>query len=250
MRIIRWAACLLAVGCFAGCHTALEDNNSAIKALSRDKPLEREPEMPASQVAQACLVTARDLERGGHDAEAIQLYERARGYNPKLTRATHRLAVLYERNGKIAEAVAEYQKGLEQTPKDAELLNDFGYFELTRGNLEEAEKLLRAAVAQKPKHQRAWGNLGLVLAQREKYKESYEAFVSASTPAEAHSNLGMILAQQQRLESARAELEEALRLNPELAAPRRVLAWLDEHKNAPPIVATVAGPATPNSAAR
>jgi Flp pilus assembly protein TadD len=172
-------------------------------------------------------VTAEDLATSGHDEEAIKLYERARQYNPKLTQCSHRMALCYERSGQYAEALAEYQKALKTTPKNAELLNDFGYFYLQRGNLDEAEKALRASVASDAKCLQAWANLGLLLGYRERYGEAYEALAKAATPAEAHSNLGVILAQQQKFEAARAEFEQALTLNAELKQPRQLLAWLD-----------------------
>jgi tetratricopeptide (TPR) repeat protein len=215
-----------------GCHSALDDRPNMVASLNREEPARTEPELPISQAAQACFVTAEDLAASGHDDEAIQLYDRARQYNPKLTQCSHRMALCYERSGKYAEALAEYQKAMKSSPKDAALLNDVGYFYLQRGNLDEAEKSLRAAVASDAKCLPAWANLGLVLGYRQRYGEAYEALAKAATPAEAHSNLGVILAQQEKFAAARAEFQQALSLNAELQQPRRLLAWLDQRSQA------------------
>jgi Flp pilus assembly protein TadD len=225
-------AALMMLALSAGCHSALDDRPNMVASLNRDEPSRAEPELPISQSAQACFVTAEDLAASGHDEEAIKLYERARQYNPKLTQCSHRLALCYERSGKYAEALAEYQKALKSTPKDAALLNDIGYFYLQRGNLDEAEKALRASVTNDAKCLPAWANLGLVLGYRERYGEAYEALAKAATPAEAHSNMGVILAQQDKFDEARTEFQQALALNAELQQPRRLLVWLDQRSQA------------------
>src|SRR5689334_14782655 len=51
-------------------------------------------ELPPEQAARACLVTAQALEKNGQEAEAITLYDKARGYDPRLTGVSRRLAVL------------------------------------------------------------------------------------------------------------------------------------------------------------
>ena len=228
----RWLGIFSITAALTGCHSAIDDRPNMVASLNRDEPARAEPELPISQAAQACFVTAEDLANSGHDEEAIKLYERARQYNPKLTQCSHRLALCYERSGKYAEALAEYQKALKSTPKDAELLNDVGYFYLQRGNLDEAEKALRALVTHNPKCLTAWANLGVLLGYRERYGEAYEALAKAATPAEAHSNLGVVLAQQQKFDAARAEFLQALTLNAELKQPRQFLAWLDGRSKA------------------
>ena len=78
-----WVAC--AVGILSGCHSALDDSPGMIASLDQgsDSSSVHEPELPLRQAAQACIVTAQQLESAGHDSEAAQLYERARGYDPQ-----------------------------------------------------------------------------------------------------------------------------------------------------------------------
>jgi Tfp pilus assembly protein PilF len=210
----------------AGCHTAI---NEAINPLAgQQEGKQGESELPLSDAARACLVTAQEMEQTGHDAEAIQLYERARQYNPKLSQCGRRLALLYERSGRFADARREYEQAIKTHPKDAELLNDYGYFQLQRGDLAPAEQTIRKSLDIKPKFQRAWGNLGLALAYQGRYDDAFQAFEKAAGPAEAHSNVGLILVQHGQPEAARKHLQEAIMLNAELEQPRRALAWLDK----------------------
>ncbi|MFN4260369.1 MAG: tetratricopeptide repeat protein [Gemmataceae bacterium] len=200
-----------------------------VAPLPLDRPPTPEPtELPPDKAADACLATARALERQGHPAEAIAQYERARQFNPKLIQVSRRLAVLYDQVGAFDLALGEYKKALQHAPRDAALLNDVGYCHYQRGDLAEAEQWLRKAIAQDPKHTQAWINLGLVLGQQRRYDESREAFGKVLSPAEAHSNLGVILAQHGELAEAKAACRQALALNPHLPQARIVLARLEK----------------------
>ncbi len=184
-------------------------------------------ELPPRQAGRACLATAQELEKSGHDAEAIAQYEKARQHDPSLTQVAHRLAVLYDRRCDYERARAEYQLALKQGPRDPDLLNDMGYSCSEREDWAEAEKWLRQATAIDPGHRPAWVNLGIVLARQGRDKESYEAFAKVLRPGEAHSNLGVIQAQRGQLAEARESLRQALALEPQLKQPRAVLDYLE-----------------------
>ena len=190
-------------------------------------------ELPPEQAAEVCLATARALEKEeGHEALAVLEYERARQANPRLDQVSWRLAVLHDRLGEHAQAEAEYRKALQAHPKDADLLNDLGYYHYKRGHWDEAEKVLRQALAVNGGHERAWVNLGLVLAEQQRDGESYEAFAKAVSPAEAHYNVGMILARHGKVNQARKALGDALALQPDLKPAQLALAALDHPPSA------------------
>src|SRR5262249_30063891 len=144
------------------------------------------------------------------------------------TQVTRRLAVLYDRQGDFVHALADYRVALQRAPRDADLLNDLGYCHYERGNWPEAEKALRDALKIDGEHKRAWGNLGLVLGQQERYQESYEAFAKVVSPGEAYANVGILQAQMGRSAEARASLRQALALAPDLKAAQAVLARVEE----------------------
>jgi Tfp pilus assembly protein PilF len=183
-------------------------------------------ELPPAQAAEACLATARQLEKNGFEAQAILQYEKARHYNSKAPVA-RRLAVLYDRQGDHQRALHEYNQALQAQPKDADLLNDIGYYYYQRQDWPRAEKHFRQALDSNPKHPRAWVNLGLTLGQQEHYEASYEAFAKAITPAEAHCNVGVLLAQHGKDDQAKMAFRKALDLEPNLKQAQAVLSRLD-----------------------
>jgi Tfp pilus assembly protein PilF len=192
-------------------------------------------DLAAGDAAALCLTLAHQVEQEGLEAEAARQYELARHYQPEVDVA-HRLAVLYDHLGSPALASAEYERAVEAHPNDADLLNDLGYSHYTHGQWAVAEQYLRRAVENNPQHQRAWSNLGMVLAQQGRTRESLEAFQHSVSPAEAQYNVGFLLAERGKTGEARAAYCEALRLQPDLAAAQLALAKLE-------------GPATPSAVA-
>ena len=186
-------------------------------------------ELPPKEAAHACLLAGEEMQKNGHNEQAIALYEKARSRDPSIKSVSHRLAVLYDAQGDSSRALAEYNKAVEADPQNPSLLSDFGYYYYERGNQAEAEKSLRAALAIDPKHVKALGNLGLVLAAEGRFDESFTAFSAAVGPAAAHSNVGVLLAKQGRYDQAKRAFHQALAIDPTLSQPRAFLDYLD-HK--------------------
>ena len=182
-------------------------------------------ELSPRQAADACIATAQELEGAGHHREATALYERARRHDPNATDYARRLAVLYELQGDANRARTEYRKALAEDPTNADLLNDFGYFHFGQGDLPQAESHLRHAVELSPGNDRAWTNLGIVLAHQSRYDEAYDAFARTVGPAGAHSNIGAIMAKQGKTDQAQHAFRQALSLNPNLKQPQAFLAY-------------------------
>lgn len=191
----------------------------------------KQKEMKPSEAAHACLVTADELAQNGHRREAILLYERARTLDPAAPVSRY-LAVLYDQEG-LPQALAEYNRAIAAAPRDANLMNDLGWYYYKRGDLDKAEKWLKAALQHAPQDDRVWVNLGMVLGEQRRYRESFDAFSRAVGPGAAHSNLGMILARHGQLAQAQQELRQALSMDPELEQPRAVLAYLADSQQPP-----------------
>jgi tetratricopeptide (TPR) repeat protein len=181
-------------------------------------------ELAPKDAAVACLAAAQDLDRGGKVTEAIYLYEKARGQDPKANAvATRRLAVLYDLAGDFDKASAEYATLIQANPKDAQLLNDLGYSHYSRGDWARAEQYLTQATALDPSLKRGWINLGLVLAATDRPDAALAAFTRAGTEAEARSNMGFALAAQGKTQEAVEQYRTALKLQPGLGVAQRGL---------------------------
>jgi Tfp pilus assembly protein PilF len=196
------------------------DSESAASAHSNQ-------ELPPKEAAQACMVTAEQMQNGGQVEQAILLYEKARRNDPSLTTIAHHLGVLYDVQGDSTRSLTEYKKAIEAEPKNPDVYSDVGYYYFKRGNLSEAERMLRKAVEIDPKHAKALTNLGMVLAMEQRFGESFEAFSKVVGPAAAHSNVGVLMAKQGRNDDARKEFHAALALDSTLKQPRAFLEYLD-----------------------
>jgi Tfp pilus assembly protein PilF len=182
-------------------------------------------ELSPRQAAEACVATAEELEGAGHLSEAAALYEKGRQHEPDVIDYSRRLAVLYDRLNLPERARPEYRRAIEQAPHNADLWNDFGYFLFRQGELTESESPLRKAIALAENHERAWTNLGIVLAHQARYGEAFEAFSRVVGPAAAHSNVGAIMAKHGQTHQACTAFHQALAINPSLRQPQVFLAY-------------------------
>ncbi len=173
------------------------------------------------------MVTAEQMQNSGQVDQAILLYEKARRNDPSLKTIAHHLGVLYDLQGDSTRSLVEYKLALEAEPKNPDVYSDVGYYYFKRGNLGDAEQMLRKAVEIDAKHARALTNLGMVLAAKQRFGESFEAFSKVVGPAAAHSNVGVLMAKQGRNDDARKEFHAALALDSTLKQPKAFLEYLD-----------------------
>jgi tetratricopeptide (TPR) repeat protein len=103
------------------------------------------------------------------------------------------------------------------TPTPPDIALDLFALALRRhqaGDLDRAEHLYRQALQADPGHADAWHGLGVLASQRGRPDRAF---------AEAYGNLGHVLYKQGKLAEALANLREAVRLKPDLAAAHNEL---------------------------
>jgi tetratricopeptide (TPR) repeat protein len=205
-------------------------------------------ELEPKAASEACLAAASEMEKAGQIEEAIRLYEKARGDFPNLSSTIgRRLCILYDKAGDFTKATNEYEALLTANPNDADLLSDVGYSYYCRGDWANAEKHLRKATKVQASHKRAWLNLGLTLAAQARWQESYDTFLMAVAPGEAHCNLGFCMASQGMYEDAKNQYRKAVEIDPGLQMARVAITKLE---NMPPpgtvVQAAAKTPADPN----
>ena len=204
-----------------GCHNSplISDKSSA----SLDPPVKqahkviKTDNLSADESADACIETARELERNGWEREAIVVYQRALKFAPKQKGVARRLARLEARAGNAKAARKHFETALTETPNEANLLNDYGFFLYEHGEFSKAEELLRKALDQKPQDTRFQTNLARVFAAQKRYEQSLDLFEKAVGPAAALSNLAILLTQQGEYKTAEILLDESIALEPNLA---------------------------------
>lgn len=265
------APCLLICGCGEWLATVLTDSPLARMEVPRGSiPLEPDSStetLSHAETVRLLVVHGDKLVEHGREAQALAQYEKARSLQPDYPGLAHKLALLYDRLAQDQKALAEYQRALQQQPHDPQILNDLGYFHYQRGRFAQAEHYFRQALAMCSRHQNratAWFtqpfapkpaentiqqrvliNLGLALAQQDKFQEAYAAFTQVLPPAPAHYNLAVVLLQraghlpeheatrqQHYRELARQHLQHALRLDPSLRLARALLEELDKPRPA------------------
>jgi len=194
--------------------TGLSSESSASSALGN------------KESAMACLKTAQQLDSQHHGREAIALYERARGFDPKLKNVSRRLAVLYAQSKDSAKAKVEFDNAIAESPKDASLRSDAGYFFMQTGDLEKAEVHLVESRNLSQGHPQGTIHLAMLRAKQERIDESLALFSEVVGPAPAHANLGVILAKSGKRDLAIEHLEQAHQLDPSLPVPPAFLKQL------------------------
>jgi Tfp pilus assembly protein PilF len=209
---------------------------------STQKPAETM--LPANESAKACQAVAEKLALQGHIDHAIEELLKARAFD-RHADVSPVLARLYARKNEDRLALDEFAQALKDHSKDPNLWNDLGYFHYQRGRWDEAEKNYRKVVElddENNSRQRGWTNLGLTLGQKGQYPEALAAFEKANRPADARCNLAFVLCTQGKIDQAKEQYQEALKIDPGSKLARNALAKLDHVSQVKPPVATPASP--------
>ncbi len=203
----------------------------------------------------------------GDHARAIQAFKKAVELDPKNARAHYNLALAYLSQGKLDEAIAALEEAVKAAPENSYLRARLGALLAVKGELDRAEEVLTEAVRMDPKNSLAWDYLGQVrlkkgdyagaIAALKKavelaplaYPEAYfylgqaylelgdaekarfyltKAVVLASKNADYRYWLGVANEKLGDLEGARAQYQEALKLDPEHKKAKEALARLQQ----------------------
>src|SRR2546423_14329389 len=83
-RYSSWSMLVLGLGLLSplGCISLRAPGTDVALASKPAEPAAKAPvELPPERAAEACLATAQELEKTGHEADAIAQYEKARQHN-------------------------------------------------------------------------------------------------------------------------------------------------------------------------
>ena len=162
--------------------------------------------------------------------EAIAHYSEAVRLAPDEAEWHVNLGLLLVRKGEIARAAESFERAVRLRPRDAESYNNLGAMLARLGRTPEAIAAYARALEIKPQYALARRNLGLALASHGDIPGGIAACLEALrlSPNEAawHYEVAVMLLGQRRIEDARVQLNDTLRLDATHEGARQTLAAL------------------------
>jgi predicted CXXCH cytochrome family protein len=194
---------------------ALRDDGQLAKALP--VYLEALRRNPKFVVAMQKLGDA--LRRSGEYGGAAEVLQRATSLEPDRAAAWHELGLTYQAQGKKADAVVALQRAVELDPDLSEAYNNLGVIWSAGGEQARAESAFREAIRIQPDYADAHGNLGNLLSGGDLSEARYHFEIALRLrpdDAVTRYNYAMVLGRTRHFDEAQRELEESLRVDPEL----------------------------------
>ncbi|MBI3884552.1 MAG: ammonia-forming cytochrome c nitrite reductase subunit c552 [Opitutae bacterium] len=186
----------------------------AYLALSLDQPAGR-------------LRAGQDLANRGDLAGAEKEIAQAAAWDPQSPVILDAHGLVLAGLGRPAEAAEKFSRAAGLAPADAPVALRAALALAEAGQWDAAEKMFRLAVARDPRFDRAWYNLGLLLAQRERLADAAEALRRAEAAAPAVADypyaLATVLLRAGDPGGARAAAQRALTLAPGHPGARQIL---------------------------
>lgn len=174
------------------------------------------------------VAAARLFENQSKFVEAQDHYQKALQVAPKDLSALVGLARLHDRQGNWQKAVELYQQAIKVEPNNSLVYNDLGLCLARQQQHETALQALNKAVALTPGSAKYRNNLATVLEEVGRSDEAFQQLSAGNSPAVAHYNLGYLLQQKGQRAEATQHYQQALAIDPSLAAARDMLVQLGE----------------------
>jgi tetratricopeptide (TPR) repeat protein len=191
------------------------DRSSKFDAV-RDPPLNAETHFAAGQLADA---------QNAWDRGVVQ-YQAALKLKPNFPEALFRLGVDYMHLKQYPQAIATWKQYIKATNESATGYSNLGFAQYVSGDPAAAEASYRKGIERDPKNQHCRVNYGVMLAMQDRISDATLQFQAVLSPAEVHYNLGSVYEQRGKIEQARSEYAEALKLDPKLTDAQTRLASL------------------------
>ncbi len=182
----------------------------------------------------ALINAAQSLDKMGDHGRAAQMIRQAIRIKPTEGDYHYQLANALADSGDVAAAKASFEDALRLKPDHASARINLGNLYLQENRIEDAQAMYRQVLARNPDNSTANVNLGRTLLQQERWIPALQAFrrVPSSDPLAAESKFGAgwALSRLDQREEAKAELREALRIDPGHTAVAAELAKLEADK--------------------
>jgi tetratricopeptide (TPR) repeat protein len=172
------------------------------------------------------LSMAQMSDRGGNVDHARSMYQRALSIDARNREAMLGLARLEDREGNLDQAIHIYRQAMALNPQDAKVFNDLALCHARKNELSLSASALETAIRLNPQKQLYRNNIAKVLVEMNYIDPALSHLSAVHSPAVAQYNLGVLLHQRGRSNEAARFLENASRLDPQLAAANELLAQI------------------------
>lgn len=163
-------------------------------------------------------------------------YQRALKQDPKHKGALAGIARMYVKTGEQAKAAEAFKKYVEVHPKDADVYHEAAMACARFQDWTGATKWCEGALQLDPENRAYRKTLGFCQARAGKWDEAFASMCRVMPEAQARYNMAAVLLHTNNADACRAQLQLALRADPQHAATRDFLAELDEtHPTAPAV---------------
>jgi Flp pilus assembly protein TadD len=185
------------------------------------------------------LALARTLREVGEPNQALKMLREFADRQPRSSWEVLSFeGILEDERGQLAEAEKSHRAALALAPEQSALHNNLGFNLLSQKKTDAAITEFRRAIELDPKSEIAHNNLAGALARSASgSQEALAEWTRSGNPAVAHNNLAAALIEQGHYPEARAELNTALALQPNLSSALDNLKLLSEKDGKPAIVA-------------
>ncbi len=166
------------------------------------------------------LEQGRQLHREGHLEEAVAVYQKILGKDPRNAEALHLLGVVSLQEEDFLQAIQLIRDAIAIAGENPDYLNNLGQALYGAGDLPGALESYHRALIDSPRHLNALNNLGITLydlGRLEEAREAYEAALAqdGGGPDILH-NYGVLMQAMGNLEKAQESYLEALDLEPRM----------------------------------
>jgi tetratricopeptide (TPR) repeat protein len=220
---VRWS--LLSVALLGGCVTTTQPAGVANTNPDVQDSAEPKPQTPIN--ANTRFAAGTLAEQQGDLPRAVTQYEAALKLDPTAPAILMRLGMVYTSMQQVDKAIAIWNRYIKATNNSAAGYCNLGLTQELAQHIPESESAFKKAVAADPKNEPARVNYGLMLARQNRIDDSLVQLQSVLTPAEAHYDIASVLESAGKMDAAKSQYQEALRLDPEMNDARSRLSALD-----------------------